>query len=345
MHDKRDIFVYRHPFVKAVADKLRVHFGIQAGDRILLAVSGGADSVALLHVIVALANRPHLKWDVHVVHVQHHLREDAEEDASFVESVAKDAHVAFHRRDIRPGDQSGNVESNARRLRYEAIREVAESIHADFVATAHHADDQLETLLMRMMRGASITGMTGIASERKIGGSRLIRPLLWVDHAAAIAFLNDIDQSWCEDHTNQDATRWRARLRRDVLPVLRSMRESSAVNAQHTAERLGEAESIVQSRVRAFADKYVTGDSVEGFSLERSVGRRVKRPLLAAVIRQLSVRIGGHADSMGSRVMGDIIKTIRDDQGNRREFRIGRRVVIVVDRECVSIRVSTDSIT
>ena len=147
------------------------------------------------------------------------------------------------------------MEAAARDARYAALREVAVQVGAGYVATAHHADDQLETLLMAILRGTTLRGLRGIAWERPLtaegaltpggggtsGGVRLIRPMLAATHADAVAFLQQLDQPWREDPTNTDRTRTRARLRHEVLPVLRDLRPSVARKAVELTDHIRDA--------------------------------------------------------------------------------------------------------
>lgn len=233
------IVMRRHAFAGAVEAGL-ARCGVGAGDRVLIACSGGADSVALLLASASLATLDKWALDVHVAHVHHHLRDDADDDAKFVADLAERFDLRHHRRDIHPGDAPGNTEANARLARYEALADIAQAIDADHIATAHHADDQLETLLMRIIRGTGPRGMRGILPVRRCtsDGGRLIRPMLVVTHDEAIAYLRACDHPWREDHTNADRSRTRARLRADVLPVLKSINPKASQNAAKTAERL-----------------------------------------------------------------------------------------------------------
>lgn len=233
------IAMRRHPFAAAVEAGL-ARCGVGAGDRLLIACSGGADSVALLLAAASLATLDKWALDIHIAHVHHHLRDDADGDAALVARLAERYELPHHRSDIQPGDASGNTEANARRMRYDALAAIAHDIDADHIATAHHADDQLETLLMRLIRGAGPRGLRGILPTRKCTPSRgrLIRPMLRVTHDEALAYLRDCDQPWREDHTNTDTTRTRARLRAEVLPVLKSLNPNASQNAAKATERL-----------------------------------------------------------------------------------------------------------
>ncbi len=231
-----------HPLVRQVVHGLRRRCGVVEGAAIVVAVSGGADSVALLRALRLLSGRRGWRLTLHVAHVQHHLRamDEAEGDAAFVASLAEQLHLPYLRRDI--AVPPGNTESQARRLRYSALADIAAEAGAAFIATAHHADDHLETVLMRLLRGTTASGLRGIAWRRSMAlpaaaqspqtpptrGLSLIRPMLGATHAQAVDFLQHLSQPWREDHTNADRSRTRARLRHDVLPVLRQLRPSVA---------------------------------------------------------------------------------------------------------------------
>ena len=229
------------PLVRAVVHGLRRRCAVPAEAHIVVACSGGADSVALLRALDLLRGRRTWRLRLTVAHVQHHLRpaEEAEGDAAFVEALAGQLGLAFVRRDIAPAEEAGNVEASARRQRYAVLAEMAEQVGASFVATAHHADDHLETILMALLRGTTVKGLRGIAWRRRLPeGAVLIRPMLGATRAEAEAVLKQLDQPWREDATNQDRRRTRARLRHEVLPVLRELRPSVARKALELSDSL-----------------------------------------------------------------------------------------------------------
>lgn len=327
------MMLHRRPLVKAVAASLRRRCRVKAGARILVAVSGGADSVALLRALAALAVQKHWRLDLRVGHVHHHLRDEADAEADFVRDLARTLALPFSRRDIRPADEAGNVEGNARRLRYAALAEMARDFDAEFVATAHHADDQLETLLMRLMRGASVRGMAGIRARRRLDERcRLIRPMLDVDHAAAVELLKDIGQLWCEDATNAAGPRWRARLRHDVLPVLRAMRPDAAIKAAATARRLHEAAKVFADVVRHTGDDLLVDLPDGRVMLERDHARRMPPEVLSDLIRRESIEGGSPADALSASLIESIVQAVRDTSGERRQFILPGGVHIEIDR-------------
>src|SRR6266849_6993841 len=189
---------------------------IQGGETVLTAVSGGADSVALLDVLRSIGS----EWSVslHAIHVHHGLRAEADDDAEFVRALCARMGVplSVERVSVKGGPPWEGLEAEARRARYGAFREVARRVGAQRIATAHTADDQAETVLMRLLEGAGPRGLAGIAPVRGL----LIRPLLEARRADIEAHLRARGLAWMEDASNRDPRFLRNRIRHDVLPFL-----------------------------------------------------------------------------------------------------------------------------
>jgi tRNA(Ile)-lysidine synthase len=203
------------------------HSLLSAGDRVLVAVSGGADSVALLLVLAALAPRAGAQL-AGVVHVHHGLRgADADADAAFCEQLAASLGLPF---DLVPVDVSGeaarrrwSVERTAHVLRHAAFRRVARSRMATRIALGHTLDDQAETVLLRFLRGAGTRGMSGMWPTHGL----LVRPLLDVRRDEVERFVTSKGLTWRNDDSNRDATVPRNRVRHEILPVLMAMAGAS----------------------------------------------------------------------------------------------------------------------
>jgi tRNA(Ile)-lysidine synthase len=190
---------------------------LEAGQRVGVAVSGGADSVFLLHALRELAPRWNLRLSV--VHIEHGIRGPASvADAEFVAQLASTFALPFyiHRADVPAMD--GNLEQDARNVRQAFYAELIASRAVDRVATGHTRADQAETVLYRILRGSGLTGLSGILPLTCQG---LIRPLLEIDRAEIEAWLGERGIAWREDLTNQDRTFARNRLRHETLPLLR----------------------------------------------------------------------------------------------------------------------------
>ncbi len=210
------------------------------GSRILLGVSGGADSVCLLHVLDRLAAAN--DWALAVVHVNHRIRREAGEDAVFVRKLCEQLEIPFF---LREADVESlakewgmSTEEAGRRVRYQAFEETAAVFEADRIAVAHNRNDRAETLLFHLFRG---TGLAGMASIRPIR-DQIIRPLLETGREEIEAWLAAEGIPFCTDQTNHTDDYTRNRIRRHVLPYVRT--EICAEADVHLAQ---EAELLEQT--------------------------------------------------------------------------------------------------
>src|SRR5690348_12026561 len=196
---------------------------LRQGMRVAVAVSGGADSVALLRALIEAA--PEIGLVLSVAHLHHGIRgADADADADFVAVLAAEHGLAFHRKDVdAPAvarTKRESLEEAARNLRYQWFDELLSSGLADAVATAHTLDDQAETVLHKLLRGAWTEGLSGIHPVLNRPKGVVLRPLLGIRRAEIEAWLSQIGQSWREDLTNADTVYTRNRLRHELLPAL-----------------------------------------------------------------------------------------------------------------------------
>ncbi|MFW6061088.1 MAG: tRNA lysidine(34) synthetase TilS, partial [Phycisphaeraceae bacterium] len=283
------------------------------------------------------------------------LRGDAaEHDARFVAELAEQLGLAFARVDLDSGAAQGNVEAWARQERYRALAKMAHEYGAGYIVTAHHADDQLETLLLRMLRGTGVRGLRGIAWERSFrfqvsgfkletaaepsapGSLKLIRPMLSVTRAEVLAFLREIGQRRCEDHTNVDVTRDRARLRTDVLPVLREVRGDAARKAVRLADHAREADRLVRREVaRAYAQ--LVREEAGALVLERAGARTLPRVVLTGLLRRLLCEAGVPRGRVTRRVVVPVVRAVRDRRGGERRFDLAGGAQVTIDGGRVTI--------
>jgi len=196
--------------------------------RVIVGLSGGADSVALLRILTARASE--LGLVVHAAHLHHGLRgAEADADLEFCRELATKLDVAFHEArvdtaaaaepDPKTAKPRETIEEAARRLRYAWFRELISKVPAHAVlATAHTLDDQAETVLAKLLRGAWTEGLSGIHPKRE--APRVVRPLLGVSRSEVEAYLRAIGQEWREDSTNRHLSFTRNRIRHELLPLL-----------------------------------------------------------------------------------------------------------------------------
>jgi tRNA(Ile)-lysidine synthase len=210
--------------LRKLEKSIRDHRLLKAGDRVGAAVSGGADSVALLRGLLAL--RDELGIVLSVVHVHHGLRAEAAADQRFVEELATANELPCHcvACDVKRFAQERrlSIEAAGRELRYRYFYQLIAEGKLDKVATAHTRDDQAETVLLRLLRGAGTRGLAGV--YRTVGDAseegRIARPMLAISRAEVEAYLRELNQPWREDESNRDPGYLRNRVRHEVLPLL-----------------------------------------------------------------------------------------------------------------------------
>lgn len=206
-------------FAKSALISWQKHGVFHAGERIAVGVSGGADSIALLLLLLEL--REQLGIVLSVAHLNHKLRgRAADADEKFVERLATKHGLEFHGKRVdvaaKAKRERVNLEDAGRRARRELFAELVTQGKVDRVAVAHTADDQAETVLAHILRGTGLAGLGGIHPETEC----VVRPLLGMRRAALRAYLRRKKQKWREDASNQDVSRTRARIRKKLLPVL-----------------------------------------------------------------------------------------------------------------------------
>ena len=202
------------------------------GRGVVLAVSGGADSVALTRLFCDICSQQKSTGNINIAHFNHRLRgAESDEDYRFVESLAKELGCTFF--GIRATNEGSlgdsSVEESARNLRYDFFKNVANKTGSRFVVTAHHADDQVETVIHRIARGTSVAGLAGIPRERLLDAhTTIVRPLLAATRSQLHEYLENIGQEFRKDHTNEMLNATRNRIRLNVLPTLREQVHQAA---------------------------------------------------------------------------------------------------------------------
>ena len=223
---------------------------LRPGDRVGVAVSGGADSVALLLLLLGL--REKLGIVLSVVHFNHKLRGKASDaDEKFVTKLAAKNDLKLYSASVdvakKAAKERANLEDAARRARYEFFRQLVDQDHMDRVAVAHTADDQAETVLAHILRGTGLAGLGGIHADPY----PLVRPLLNVRRTELRNYLKSRHQSWREDRTNQDTSRTRARIRKNLLPLLEKQFNSETVtHLRNLAELARRDEAFLSALAR-----------------------------------------------------------------------------------------------
>jgi len=193
-----------------------------AGDRVMVACSGGPDSMALLHVLALM--RKKRKHEVIAAGIDHGLRPEAVAELNLVARVAKEQDVPFTKTKVNL-EEGGNLQERARQARHEALAKAAAKAGATHIALGHTADDRAETVLMRILRGTGPRGLAAMPAEAPplVGDVPLIRPLIAARRKDVMAHLRRHGVPWAMDPSNFDSRFLRVRVRREVLPLLEDL--------------------------------------------------------------------------------------------------------------------------
>ena len=225
---------------------------LKTNELYLIALSGGADSVALLLLL-----KEH-GFNVHAAHCNFHLRGDeSDRDEAFCMELCQRLGVELHRAHFNTHEYAElhkvSIEMAARELRYRWFEQLRQDIGAAGICVAHHRDDSVETVLLNLVRGTGLRGLTGIQPRN----GYILRPLLCVSRVEIEAFLTEKGQKYVTDSTNLEADVLRNKVRLQVLPLLRELNPAVSENIQRTAENLGEAQEVLDAIVGKYKDSNI----------------------------------------------------------------------------------------
>ncbi|PIQ90376.1 MAG: tRNA lysidine(34) synthetase TilS [Candidatus Omnitrophica bacterium CG11_big_fil_rev_8_21_14_0_20_41_12] len=268
-------------------ETIKKHNLVSKGDKILVGVSGGPDSLTLLLELFRL--KPELKLSLHIAHIDHGLRESSGSDALFVKNWAKklDLPLSIKRLNPKLTKIKGSLEELWRQSRQDFLIKTAQSIKADKVALGHNLDDQAETVLMRLLRGTGLSGLSGISLKRKIGGVTFIRPLLETKRDEINKFLKRNKIKPCIDLSNKNEIFFRNRIRHKLIPLLESEYNP---NIMEVLANLAESTSYDYEYLDLAAKKSLRGNSLK-FKIDKLM--KLHPAILRLRIRQAIGRIQG----------------------------------------------------
>lgn len=252
-------------FIESIRRFMRRTEMIIGGENILLAVSGGVDSIVLLDVMARLA--PALRLRINVAHFDHGLRESSAKDADFVRDLAQGYGIKpfLGNGDIRRmADEEGrSIEETARRERYAFLERIAKRHRFDVVMTGHTATDNAETLLMNLLRGSGVTGLAGIPPTRRLTGTCLIgRPMLDCTREDVEGYAAARGLKWQEDESNASVEFTRNRVRHELMPLLKQFNPNVVSTLNTTAGLMRDFDRYLAGAVDTAARSAMVGESV-----------------------------------------------------------------------------------
>jgi len=305
---------------------------IPPGSRVLCAVSGGADSICLLYQLSRL--RPVLDFQLYAAHYNHHLRgTESDRDQAFVDGFVRACCGPIRSRrpdgslfesgavalvvgggDVRAqaAREGTGIEETARNMRYRFLYDTARRLGCDRIATAHTADDNLETLLLHLLRGTGLRGLTGIPPKR----GAVIRPMLTTTRAQVEDFLRRQGLPHIEDSSNNDDTYARNRLRHQVLPVLDAIQPGVSARLSSTIELLRMDEDYLSDQARAVSSQARACEG--GLEIEAAAVAALPDALATRAVRQLLGAMAQDNDDCTAAHLFGILGLCRGDSPSAR---------------------------
>jgi tRNA(Ile)-lysidine synthase len=311
------------PLQERVFDFIRRHRLLPAREKLVVAVSGGADSVCLLHILASL--REELKLDLHIAHLDHQLRgAESKADAEYVADLARKLGIpaTLERREVRSYQKQKrlSLEEAAREVRYHFLVEVAGAIGAERVAVGHTRDDHIETILMHLIRGAGTRGMRGLQPATdwpsKDGRLIVIRPLLEVSHRETEDYCRRHRLAPRMDASNLSLSPLRNRIRRQLLPLLKGYNPGIAEALLRTGRIAGDDIDFLDKETARLWNK-ITRQSEKSITLDRKKLDRLPPTLKRDLLRSGAERLLGSAKDIEMRHIEEMMALLGGPAGKR----------------------------
>ena len=228
--------------MKKKVEELKKSGLIKKNEKILIAFSGGPDSVFLYNLLLFL--KGYYSIEISLIYVNHNLRKDVKNDLNFVEEFSKENNVPLYIEsvDVRKyaAENKKSIELAARELRYEAIEKVLQNLNYDKIATGHNLDDNIETFIFRLLRGTSLKGLKGIPSERK----NIIRPILQFEKKEILNYLQENKKSYIIDYTNSENDYTRNYIRNEIFPMFVNINPTFRNKVNELIQEINNKESL-----------------------------------------------------------------------------------------------------
>lgn len=286
---------------------------LKEGDKVVVGVSGGADSVCLLEILLKLKEK--LKLEIVVVHIHHGIRgKDADADCEFVGKLCDAYKLKFYsyKFDVPTLAKKDGLseEEEGRNLRYKCFGEVKEKENADKIAVAHNANDRAETVLLSMVRGSSVKGLAGIRAVRQ----DIIRPILCLRRDEIEEYLNKINMEFRTDITNLDSKYTRNKIRLNVLPELEKVNEGAIAHLNRLAEEFDELEKYLDEKTNEAKSRALTQKDGDVY-LDIATVSRENKLIISRIVADSLEMVCGKRKDISARHIESVSELIKNDSG------------------------------
>ncbi len=284
--------------LRAFEKNIKTNHLLEKGQTILVAVSGGVDSMVLLHLLQRLSKTWKLK--LHVAHVNHNLRgKAANADQAFVKQQCLQYKIKYHTIKWQP-PKRGNIQGAARKFRYNYFQELAKKLKINHVLTAHHLDDQAETVLLQLIRGSGIKGLGGMSNISELKKDcYMIRPFLPFSRQKIEKYARRLKVAYVEDASNQMKYYTRNKLRHELMPLLEAFNPCIKESVAQAAISLQQNHQAIDLIARTYANDYFQQTN-KRISWHRQHFQELPSAIRKQVLMEAYKRLRGNLDNLNS---------------------------------------------
>ena len=279
-------------------------------DKLILGISGGPDSIFMLHQFIKIKNE--YKLTLVCAHLNHGLRDEADSEERFVASICKKTGIRFisEKREVAKFFEGDSLEQTARNLRYDFFLKVSRQTKIKKLALAHHKDDLVETVLMRFLRGSGLRGLRGFLPKSKYKGLTVIRPLIEMNKKEIIDWLKKEKVSFCIDKSNLEDKFLRNKVRLKLLPALKEFNPNIADSLYNIASNLSLDYDFIYNISYEYFNSLKRGEAKKGIKLDLEGLKKLHPSILNNVLRIAIEHIKGNVRRLETRHIKEIIDLI-----------------------------------
>ena len=291
-------------------------------DKMVIALSGGPDSMCLLHALISLRDKYNLT--IICAHVNHGLRTESEEEKDFVKDYCKKNNLIFEYLKIDGYTNNKFSEDEARRKRYKFFDEIVKKYNANYLFTAHHGDDLIESVLMRIVRGSTLSGFMGIPKISRNKKYKIVRPLLYSTKEEILKYLNNLEIPYCLDKTNDSEKYTRNRFRKHMLPFLKQEDKSVHLKFLKFSEELEEYNKFINKIIVDKIDDIYVDNRIVINKLKQE-DKFIQEKIIEYIIKDIQKTEIFNINSKGLKNILDLINKKENKEINLADNFIARR--------------------
>ena len=303
---------------KKVLETIKKYNLIENGDKLVLAVSGGPDSITMLDILNEIRNEKIINFEICVAHINHMIREEAKSDELYVKNYCEEKNIDFYSKSIDVLKLANNnktgTEEMGRIVRYKFFDEVLEKTGSNKVSIAHNKNDKAETMIMNILRGSGISGLKGIEPKR----GKYIRPLIECERFEIENYCKEKNLNPRIDKTNFDNTYTRNKIRNIVIPYIKQEFNPNIINTlSRLSELVVEEEDYIENKVKEVYETLLIKENKKEIILDLKKFNEEEKVIKSRIVLYTITRLLGNCQGIGKVHIEDIIKLCSNNIGNK----------------------------